>query len=89
MPSSVSQSPSVRKTAWSRKLLLASDHAFAADAATAFLTGKPLSIENIEQTALLATEHAACLSDQYASADYRKHLVKTEVARALSSLSAA
>jgi carbon-monoxide dehydrogenase medium subunit len=67
----------------------ASDHAFAADAATAFLTGKPLSIENIEQTALLASEHAACLSDQYASADYRKHLVKTEVARALSSLSAA
>ena len=67
----------------------ASDHAFAADAATAFLIGKPLSMENIEQTALLASEHAACLSDQYASADYRKHLVKTEVARALSSLSAA
>jgi carbon-monoxide dehydrogenase medium subunit len=37
--------------------------------------------------ALLASEQAECLSDGYASADYRKHLVKTEVTRALASLS--
>jgi carbon-monoxide dehydrogenase medium subunit len=36
---------------------------------------------------LLASEQAQCLSDGYASADYRKHLVKTEVTRALASLS--
>jgi carbon-monoxide dehydrogenase medium subunit len=32
---------------------------------------------------LLAGEQAECLSDHYASADYRQHLVKTEVTRAL------
>ena len=66
----------------------ATGRAFAADAAAAFLIGKPLSSKNIEQAALLASEPAACLSDHYASADYRKHLVKTELARGLSSLSA-
>ena len=66
----------------------ATGRAFAADAATAHLTGKPFSNQNIERAAVLASEQAECLSDHYASADYRKHLVKTEVARALASLSA-
>jgi aerobic carbon-monoxide dehydrogenase medium subunit len=64
----------------------AASHAFAADAAADFLTEKPLSRENIEQAALLASESVECLSDHYASAEYRKHLVKTEIARALLAL---
>ena len=64
----------------------ATGHAFAADAASAHLTGKPLSSQDIAHAAALASEQAECLSDGYASADYRKHLVKTEVARALTSL---
>jgi len=67
----------------------ATGRAFAADAASAHLTGKPLSSEDIARAALLASEQAECLSDGYASADYRKHLVKTEVIRALTSLSGA
>ncbi len=67
----------------------ATGRAFAADSASARLIGKSLSSENIAQAALLASEQAECLSDHYASADYRKHLVKTEVARALVSLNAA
>ena len=46
-----------------------------------------IELENIASAAALASEQAECLSDHYASADYRKHLVKTEVARALTSLS--
>jgi carbon-monoxide dehydrogenase medium subunit len=64
----------------------ATARAFAAESASAYLIGKPLSSEHITQAALLASEQAECLSDQYASADYRKHLVKTEVGRALASL---
>jgi carbon-monoxide dehydrogenase medium subunit len=67
----------------------ATGRAFAADSAGAHLIGKPLSSENIASAASLASEQAECLSDGYASADYRKHLVKTEVGRALASLSAA
>jgi carbon-monoxide dehydrogenase medium subunit len=67
----------------------ATARAFASDAATAFLIGQSLSSQNIAQAAVIVSEHAECLSDHYASADYRKHLVKTEVARALSSLKAA
>jgi aerobic carbon-monoxide dehydrogenase medium subunit len=66
----------------------ATGRAFAADAASARLIGHSLSNQNIENAALLASEQAECLSDQYASADYRKHLIKAEVARALASLSA-
>jgi carbon-monoxide dehydrogenase medium subunit len=65
----------------------ASAKAFTPDAAIDFLIGKALSVHTIERAAILASEHADCLSDHYASADYRKHLVKTEVARALTSLS--
>jgi carbon-monoxide dehydrogenase medium subunit len=66
----------------------ATGKAFAADAAAAYLIGKSLSGKNIGSAALLASDQAECLSDQYASADYRKHLVKTETIRALASLSA-
>jgi carbon-monoxide dehydrogenase medium subunit len=62
---------------------------FAADSASAHLVGKSLSSENIASAALLASDQAECLSDHYAPADYRKHLVRTEVGRALASLSAA
>ena len=57
-----------------------------ADTATAHLIGKSLSVENVATAASLASEQAECLSDHYAPADYRKHLVKTEVSRALTSL---
>jgi aerobic carbon-monoxide dehydrogenase medium subunit len=67
----------------------ATGRAYAADAATAFLIGQLLSNQVIEKVALLASENAECLSDNYASAEYRKHLIKTEVARALASFSAA
>lgn len=64
----------------------AAGHAFAADAATDYLMGKILGHETIERAARLASEQAQCLSDHYASAEYRQHLVKTEVSRALTSL---
>lgn len=64
----------------------AAGHAFPAEPAMEFLTGKRLTPEIIEEAARLASEQAECLSDHYASADYRKHLVRTEVARALASL---
>jgi carbon-monoxide dehydrogenase medium subunit len=64
----------------------ATGRAYAADSASAHLNGKPLSSQNIASAALLASEQAECLSDGYASADYRKHLVKTEIIRALTSL---
>jgi len=67
----------------------ATGHAFSATSASTHLTGKPLSIENITRAAELASEQAECLTDGYASADYRRHLVKTEVARALTSLAEA
>ena len=60
---------------------------FSADPVAEFLTGKTLSPGNIEKAAMLASEHSECLSDHYASAEYRKHLVKTETIRALSQLS--
>jgi aerobic carbon-monoxide dehydrogenase medium subunit len=62
---------------------------FAADAASAHLVGKSLSSDNIASATRLASEQAECLSDHYAPAAYRKHLVRTEVGRALASLSAA
>jgi carbon-monoxide dehydrogenase medium subunit len=66
----------------------ATSHAFMADTATAYLIGKSLSDANIARAASLAGEQAECLSDHYASTDYRKHLVKTEVTRALTSITA-
>ena len=64
----------------------ATSRAFAADAACAFLIGKQPYRQNIENSAKLAAEAFTCLSDRYASSEYRAHLVKTEVARALVSL---
>ncbi len=64
----------------------ATGRAYTADSASAHLNGKPLSSQNIAIAALLASEQDVCLSDGYASAEYRKHLVKTEIIRALTSL---
>lgn len=64
----------------------AAAHAFAAEAATQFLTGKPLTRGNIDEAARLACEPAEYLSDHYASSAYRQHLARTEVARALASI---
>ncbi|MCR6735455.1 MAG: hypothetical protein NVV83_15860 [Afipia sp.] len=50
----------------------ASARAFAADAAIDFPIGKTLSTDTIENAAILASKHADCLPDHYASADYRK-----------------
>jgi carbon-monoxide dehydrogenase medium subunit len=66
----------------------ATSHAFTPDSATQFLLGKSLTRENIDEAARLASEQADCMSDHYASSEYRKHLVRTEVARALSSFKA-
>lgn len=63
----------------------AAGHAFAADNAMQFLLGKSLTRETIDEAARLASEQADCMSDHYASSEYRKHLVRTEVTRALSS----
>lgn len=67
----------------------AAGHAFAAEPAMEFLTGKALTHETIKTAAALASEQTECLSDHYASAEYRQHLIKTEVARALASFSTA
>lgn len=67
----------------------ATGRAFAADSASAHLIGKSLSSENIATAASLASEQTEYLSDHYASADYRKHLVKIEVSRALASINGA
>lgn len=64
----------------------ATGRAFSPDAATDFLLGKPLTPDAIDQAAVLASEQEECLDDHYASSDYRTHLIKTEVARALLSL---
>jgi carbon-monoxide dehydrogenase medium subunit len=59
---------------------------FPAQTAAEFLTGKPLSPENIDAAARIASENIDYLSDQYAPAAYRRQLVKTEIGRALSGL---
>jgi carbon-monoxide dehydrogenase medium subunit len=64
----------------------AAGRAFAAEAATEFLIGKSLSPETIEKAAALVSENTECMSDRYASAEYRANLVKIEIARALTSL---
>jgi aerobic carbon-monoxide dehydrogenase medium subunit len=64
----------------------AAGHAFAGDAATKFLIGKRLSLEVIAEAARLLGETTECLSDRYASAEYRAGLVATETKRALLSL---
>ena len=66
----------------------AANHAFSGDAATRFLMAKPLSRETIEEAARLLSEATECLSDRYASAEYRASLVRTETKRALLALAA-
>jgi len=65
----------------------AASHAFAGGAAADFLVGKTLSQENIDQAATLLSETTACLSDRYASAEYRANLIRVEIRRALLALS--
>jgi carbon-monoxide dehydrogenase medium subunit len=60
---------------------------FAADEASTFLVGKELSAETIGKAADIASDGVDYLGDQYAPADYRKHLVRTELSRALAILS--
>ena len=62
--------------------------AFSGDVATQFLMAKPLSSEAIEESARLLSEATECLSDRYASAEYRASLVRTETKRALLALAA-
>jgi CO/xanthine dehydrogenase FAD-binding subunit len=56
--------------------------------ANTHLIGKPPSSDNVARAASLASKQAEYLADHYASADYRKHLVKTEAERAPASRSA-
>jgi CO/xanthine dehydrogenase FAD-binding subunit len=56
---------------------------FPAEGAAEFLTRKPLSPENVDVAAQIASENIEYLSDQYAPAEYRRQLVKTEIGRAL------
>jgi aerobic carbon-monoxide dehydrogenase medium subunit len=60
--------------------------AFEGRAATEFLIGKKLSRENIDEAARLLSESTECLSDRYASAEYRASLVRSETRRALLAL---
>ena len=64
----------------------ACSHALPAEAAARALVGNRLSPDHITRAATLALQGVTCLSDQYASAEYREHLVRTEFARALQSL---
>jgi len=48
---------------------------------------KDLSRENVDQAAKLLSETTECLSDRYASAEYRANLVRIETTRALLALS--
>jgi carbon-monoxide dehydrogenase medium subunit len=64
----------------------ATAHAFGATAATDALIGKPLTAETIRQVSELVARDATCLADHYASAEYRRHLLQVETARALTSL---
>ena len=65
----------------------AANHAFAGQRAADFLTGKPLSRDNIDRAAQLLSETTECLSDRYASAEYRADLIRIETRRALFALS--
>ena len=64
----------------------AASHAFPGDVAAKFLAGKPLSQDNIEEAAKLQSTATECLSDRYASAEYRASLLGTETRRALLAL---
>ncbi|MGQ0686206.1 FAD binding domain-containing protein, partial [Bradyrhizobium sp.] len=65
----------------------AANRAFAGQHAADFLTGKTLSREHIDRAAKLLSETTECLSDRYASAEYRANLIRTETTRGLLALS--
>jgi len=65
----------------------AANHAFADQHAAGCLTGKTLSRDNIDEAAKLLSETTECLSDRYASAEYRANLIRVEIRRALFALS--
>lgn len=65
----------------------AANHAFAGQHAADFLTNKTLSRENIVKAAKLLSETTECLSDRYASAEYRANLIRIEATRGLLALS--
>lgn len=65
----------------------AANHTFAGQYASDFLIGKTLSRDNIDQAAKLLGETTECLSDRYASAEYRANLIRIETRRALIALS--
>ena len=65
----------------------AANHAFAGGHAADFLVGKTLSQDNIDQAANLLSGAMECLSDRYASAEYRANLIRVELKRALLALS--
>lgn len=60
-----------------------SNYAYRETAVEDALVGKPLTKENIEAAANAAAEGMEILSDHFASEEYRKHLAKTYVKRAL------
>jgi aerobic carbon-monoxide dehydrogenase medium subunit len=64
----------------------AASHAFPGDVAAKFLAGKPLLRDTIEEAATLQSAATECLSDRYASAEYRANLLGTETRRALLAL---
>lgn len=61
----------------------AADHALRARAMEDAMRGKPLSDELEESASMKASDGMTCLSDMYASADYRAHLVNVLAKRAL------
>jgi aerobic carbon-monoxide dehydrogenase medium subunit len=65
----------------------AANRAFTGGDAADFLVGKTLSQQNIDQAATRLSETTACLSDRYASAEYRANLIRVEISRALLALS--
>jgi carbon-monoxide dehydrogenase medium subunit len=64
----------------------AANHAFVGRQAADFLKGKTLSRENIDTAARMQSEATACLSDRYASAEYRANLIRIETVRGLLAL---
>jgi carbon-monoxide dehydrogenase medium subunit len=64
----------------------ATGHAYVPDEAITYLKGRSLDADTIQAAAEKASSQAECLEDRYASADYRRNLIRTEVARALRDL---
>ena len=60
-----------------------SDHAFRDANAEAEVSGKPLNNDSIEAAANAALRNVNVLSDLFASEEYRKHLAKVYLKKAL------